>query len=238
MTVPSIDPIERNQILRAAVGIGLYAGAFGISFGAVSTTAGLNLWQTMILSLVMFSGGSQFAFVGIVAAGNPWFAIPASLLLAVRNAFYGVTISEIVHPRGWTKPLVAHLVIDETTAMAVGQKSPAAQRYAFFATGIILFILWQLGTFVGALVGAAIDPKSFGLDVAAPAAFIALLWPALTTTRAKLVAAGGGLVAFLLIPITSAGVPVIAAAIVALVMGMMEPPMSGSAEEAAGDIRT
>ena len=217
---------RRPAILRSAIGIGLYAGAFGVSFGAVSVSSGLSVWQTIVCSLVMFSGGSQFAFVGVAAAGSPWAGIPTALLLAVRNAFYGVRLSDILSGLGWRRPAVAHLVIDETTAMAVAQKRPDDQRYAFYATGLILFVLWQSGTVIGALVGGVIDTKAFGLDVAAPAAFAALLWPALVSVRARLVALAGALLAFLLIPIAPAGVPVIAAAVVAVVGGLTQrtPP--------------
>lgn len=225
----------RSSIVRSAVGIALYAGAFGVSFGAISTSSGLTVLQTMILSLVMFSGGSQVAFVGVAAAGNPMLGIPTALMLAVRNSFYSVTMSEILPKLGWKKLLVAHLVIDETTAMAVGQQHRWAQRYAFFATGLILFVLWQAGSLAGALVGATIDTQAFGLDVAAPAAFAALLWPSLTTTRAKVVALCGALLAFGLIPVAPAGVPVIAAAVVAVVGGLTEcrPPSPTGSEVAA-----
>lgn len=221
-THPSGSRIDNHAIiLRAAIGIGLYAAAFGASFGAVSTTSGLSLAQTLLLSLVLFSGASQFAFVGIAAtAGSPFAAIPAALLLAVRNAFYGVTLSEILNPRGLAKFWTAHFVIDETTAMAIAQSSLKAKRYAFWATGLILFSLWQLGTLAGGLLGAAINPAAFGLDAAAPAVFLALLWPGLTTTKTRLVALAGGLVAFALIPIVPAGVPVVAAALVAVVAGV------------------
>jgi len=153
----------------------------------------------------------------------------------VRNAFYGVTLSKILPRLGWAKPLVAHLVIDETTAMAVAQTGRQAQRYAFFATGSILFVLWQIGSLGGALVGATIDTTAFGLDVAAPAAFVALLWPSLRTPRARAVALGGGLLAFVLIPVAPAGVPVIAAAVVAVIGGLTErgrpaPDAPGPAE--------
>ena len=207
-------------VLRAAIGLGIYAGVFGATFGAVSVGSGLTVGQTMILSLVRFSGASQFAFVGVAAAGSPWAAIPAALLLGVRNAFYGVPISEILAPHGWRRVVTAHFVIDETTAMAVGQAEPRAKRYAFWATGVILCTLWQTGSLVGAVLGAAIDPKTFGLDAAAPAVFLALLWPQLRSRPAKLVALTGGLVAFLLIPVAPAGVPVIAAAAVAVVAGL------------------
>ncbi len=212
---------QRGPILRAAAGIGLYAAAFGASFGAVSVGSGLSLAQTMVLSLVMFSGASQFAFVGVAAAGgSPFAAVPAALLLGVRNAFYGVPMSEILHPRGARRWWTAHFVIDETTAMAIGQPTPAAKRYAFWATGLILCMLWQLGTLTGALVGRAIDPADFGLDAAAPAVYLALLWPNLNRTEARVVAVGGAALALALVPIAPAGVPVVAAAAVALVAGL------------------
>jgi 4-azaleucine resistance transporter AzlC len=212
---------QRSAILRAAVGLGLYAGAFGMAYGAVAVGSGLSVTQAMMLSLVLFSGASQFAFVGVVAAGGSGLAaIPAALLLGVRNAFYGVPVSEILHPRGWRRLWTAHFVIDETTAMAVGQPTRPAQRYAFWATGLILFTLWQLGSLAGGLLGTAIDPAVLGLEAAAPAVFLALLWPALRRRDGRLVALAGAAVALALVPIAPAGVPVIAAAAVALVAGL------------------
>jgi 4-azaleucine resistance transporter AzlC len=212
---------DRGAILKAAIGIGLYAGALGASFGAISVASGLTLGQTMVLSLVMFTGASQFAFVGVAAGGGtPVAAIAASLLLAIRNAFYGVPLSEILHPRGLARLWTAHFVIDETTAMAVSQATPRAQRYAFWATGLVLFFLWQLGSLSGAFIGRSIDPSAVGLDAAAPAVFLALLWPSLRRREARWVAAGGAVVALALISLTPPGVPVIAAASVALIAGL------------------
>ncbi|MGO1974412.1 MAG: AzlC family ABC transporter permease [Propionibacteriaceae bacterium] len=231
--VPVSKP-ERTDILRTAIGIGLYAAAFGASFGAVSIGSGLTVWQTMVLSLVLFSGASQFAFVGVVAAGSPFAAIPAALLLGVRNAFYGVTLSEILQPKGFARLWTAHFVIDETTAMAVSREGTRASRLAFWATGLILCGLWQVGTLTGALVGSAIDPADFGLDAAAPAVFLALLWPALRTRSARWVAAAGGLVGLALVPIAPAGVPVVASAVVAIVAGWRAPHSGRGAVPAEG----
>jgi 4-azaleucine resistance transporter AzlC len=213
---------ERGMILRAAIGIGLYALAFGASFGAISVGSGLSVLQTMVLSLVMFTGASQFAFVGVAAtAGSALAAVPAALLLGVRNAFYGVPVSEIVHPRGFPRLWTAHFVIDETTAMAVGQATAQARRFAFWASGLILFALWQLGSLAGALVGRAVDPAAVGLDAAAPAVFLALLWPSLRHPEARWVAAGGVVAALALVPVAPPGIPVLAAAGVALVAGLL-----------------
>jgi 4-azaleucine resistance transporter AzlC len=207
-------------MLRAAIGLGLYAGAFATSFGAVSVGSGLSVAQTMLLSLVMFTGASQFAFVGVVATGSPLAAAAAALLLGVRNAFYGVTLTKILKPRGWQRLWTAHFVIDETTAMAVGQSTRRQQRYAFWATGLILCACWQTGSLVGALVGTALDPAAFGLDAAAPAVFLALLWPALRQSANRWVALAGAGLALALVPLVPPGVPIIAAAGVAVVAGL------------------
>jgi 4-azaleucine resistance transporter AzlC len=213
---------ERGAVIRAAIGLGLYAGAFGMSFGAVSVGSGLTIWQTMVLSVVLFSGASQFAFVGLATAGgSPFAAIPAAMLLGVRNAFYGVPLAETLRPRGLFKLWTAYFIIDETTAMAVAQATPRAQRYAFWTTGLILCCLWQLGSLTGALLGTAISPKAFGLDAAAPAVFLALLWPMCKASSARWVALGGAGVALVLLPLVRSGVPVIAAASVAVVAGLL-----------------
>jgi 4-azaleucine resistance transporter AzlC len=231
--VPELASTKRSAIRRAAMGIGLYAAAFGASFGAVATGSGLTVGQTVLLSLVMFSGASQFAFASVAtASGSAFAAVPAALLLGVRNAFYGVPISELLHPRGIRRLVTAYFVIDETTAMAVGQDQPAAKRYAFWTTGLILGGLWQLGTLTGALVGRAIDPSAFGLDAAAPAIYLALLWPALKRVEARWVAVAGAAVAVVLIPLAPKGVPVIAAAVVAVVVGLW-PRRAAAAEGAA-----
>ncbi|MBB5789857.1 AzlC family ABC transporter permease [Jiangella mangrovi] len=217
---------SRSAIRRDAAGIAAYAAAFGASFGAVSVASGLNVWQTMVLSLVMFSGASQFALVGVIGSGGAGLAaVPTALLLGVRNAFYGVPLTRILGRRSLSGPrrlVTAQLVIDETTAMAVGHDEPESQRYAFWTTGVLLFILWNAGTLVGALGGSAIgEPETLGLDAMIPAAFLALLWPRLRTVEGRVVAAGGALVATALIPLVPAGVPVLAAAPIAVVAGLL-----------------
>jgi 4-azaleucine resistance transporter AzlC len=217
-------PPERAAILRAAGGLSLYAAAFGATFGAVSVAAGLSLAQTMVLSVVMLTGASQFAFVGVVSAGGaPLAAIPAALLLGLRNSFYGVPVTTILRPRGLRRWWAAHFVIDETTAMAVAQPTPAARRYAFWATAYALAPLWILGTLAGAALGSAVDPAALGLDAAAPAVFLALVWPQLKLAGGPVVAALGAAVAVALVPVAPAGVPVIAAAVVAVAAGLLGP---------------
>ena len=225
------EAAARGTVLRAAVGIGLYAGAFGASFGAVATGSGLSTGQAMVLSLVMFSGASQFAFTGVAGAGGSAVtAVAAALLLGLRNAFYGVSLTHVLVPRGLARLWTAHFVIDETTAMAVAQPSLRLQRYAFWTTGLVLCALWQLGTLLGALAGSAVDPADYGLDAAGPAVFLALLWPGLKRREARWVALAGALVAVALVPLAPQGVPVLAAAGVAVLAGLRPGAVPRSAE--------
>jgi 4-azaleucine resistance transporter AzlC len=213
--------VERGPIARAAAGIGVYAAAFGLAFGAVAVASGLNVLQACVLSVVMFTGASQFALVGIIAvAGSPYAALAAALLLGMRNAFYGVPIAGIVRPQGIGRLFAAHFVIDETTAIAVAQKQRAAGRFAFWTTGLVLFTMWNIGTVAGALIGSSINTSDLGLDAAAPAIFLALLWPQLSRERGPAVALGAVVVALALVTITPAGVPIIAAAGVAIAAGL------------------
>lgn len=212
----------RAVITRAAAGIGLYAGAFGITFGAVSAASGLSLTQAVVLSVVMFTGASQFALVGVLAAGGaPLAGLSAALLLGLRNAFYGVPVTHILRPRGWRRFWSAHFVIDESAAMALSQPTLPAGRYAFWATGLTLYVMWTLGTLAGALIGNGIDTSALGLDAAAPAIFLALLWPQLSRERAPSAALAAAVVALGLVPLVPAGVPIVAAAAVAIGIGLL-----------------
>ena len=215
-------PFARAAITRAAAGIGLYAGAFGITFGAVAARSGLSVTQAVALSAVMYTGASQFALVGVLAAGGSHLAgLSAALLLGLRNAFYGVPVTRILRPRGSHRMWTAHFVVDESTAMAVAQPAPRAGRYAFWATGVTLYALWTLGTLAGALIGSGIDTSALGLAAAAPAIFLALLWPQLSQERGRAVALGAAVVVLGLIPLAPAGLPIIAAAAVAIAAGLL-----------------
>ena len=214
---------ERASIRRDALGIAAYAGAFAVSYGAVAVAAGLSVAQTCTLSLVMFTGASQVAFVGVIGSGGSALAaLAAAMMLGLRNAFYGVRFTGVLGVHGRRTVIAAQFVIDETTAMAVTHDDQRAQRYAFWTTGVLLAIAWNVGTLVGALGGSAIgDPATFGLDAVVPAAFLALLWPRLTDHTSRLVAIGGALVATMLVPFVPPGIPVLAAAPVAVVAGLL-----------------
>jgi len=204
----------RRDLLRQAVVIGLATGAYAVSFGVLSVTAGLSVAKTCVLSLVMFTGASQFAVVGVIGAGGLVGAAAGNaLLVGARNAAYGFVAAPYLPAGRWRRALLSQLVIDETVAMARAQPDPAAARYAFSATGIAIYVFWNAGTLIGALAGTGLDPARFGLDAMFPAAFLALLAPQLRQPGTMRVAVAGGLIALALIPITPVGVPVLAAAL-------------------------
>jgi predicted branched-subunit amino acid permease len=199
-------------VLRDAIGIGVAVGAYGLSFGAVATTAGLSTVQACALSLLLFTGASQFALVGVLGAGGGAAAgVLSALLLGSRNTLYAVRLAGLLKLGGPRRILGAQLTIDETTAMATAAP-PGLERTAFWATGAAVYVLWNLGTLLGALGAARLgDPATFGLDAAVPAAFLALLAPRLREREGFGVALAGGLLALAAIPVTRPGVPVLIA---------------------------
>jgi 4-azaleucine resistance transporter AzlC len=218
--VEDIHPPQRRRISSNAVGIGLATGAYGLSFGAIGVASGLSAAQTQALSLLMFTGASQFALVGVLGAGGGAVAaILTAWLLGARNTMYALSMAPTLRVSGLRRFAAAELTIDESTAMALAHPDPpAAARHAFWATGISVYVLWNIGTVLGAVGAAAIgDPATFGLDAAIPAAFLALLWPRLVDRTMWAVALAGATVALLLTPLLLPGLPVLAAGLVALI---------------------
>ncbi|GEK20689.1 AzlC family ABC transporter permease [Cellulomonas xylanilytica] len=217
---------EGRAAIRQAVSVSLATGLYGVSFGALAVAAGLSVPQAMALSLLMFSGGSQFAFIGVVGAGGlPGAAIATAGLLGVRNGLYGPQVAPLIDSRGWRRPLAAQLTIDESTAVATAHEAPHAARLGFWWTGVGVFVLWNVFTLVGALAGDRMgDPARYGLDAAAAAAFLGLVWPRVTGPASRLaqtVAVGAVVVALALTPLVPAGIPVLLAAVVAIVAGLV-----------------
>ena len=225
-----MDPTANVRVaVRQALSVSVATGLYGVSFGALSVAAGLDLPQTVALSVLMFSGGSQFAFIGVLGAGGTGLAAVATAgLLGARNALYGVRVAPLLGASGWRRPLAAHLTIDESTAVGTAQPTAAANRAGFWWTGVGVFVAWNACTVAGAVLGDALgDPRQYGLDAAAPAAFLALVWPRVTGANARhaqLVAAGAVFVALAVTPFVPAGIPVLLAAIVAILAGVLTTP--------------
>lgn len=214
-----MDSTMTRSAVRDGLGVGLAVGLSGVAFGAAAVAAGLDMAQACALSLVAFSGASQFALIGVVAGGGNLIAgAVGAVLLGGRNALYGLRLAETLGVRGWRRLATAHVVIDETTAVATAQSGPRAARAGFWATAISIFTVWNLTTLVGALGASRLgDPDTYGLDVVGPAAFLALLWPRLRQgAPERRVAVLGAIVAVGATPLLPPGIPVMLAAVAAL----------------------
>lgn len=212
----SLRPHVRSRMAALAIAVGV----FGLSFGMLATTAGLSPLTAGLLSLLVFAGGSQFAAVGVLAGGgSPLAAVASGLLLNARYVPFGLAIAPELRGGALRRALAAHLVIDETVALALPERARCGPvECVFWVAGVLLGVTWVSGTVAGALAGSVIgDPDALGLDVAFPAGFLALLAPLLDSTRARVSAVAGAVIAVALLPLAPPGVPVLAAALGAAV---------------------
>jgi 4-azaleucine resistance transporter AzlC len=226
MTADTEPPAEDvRRVRRSSIGLGVAVGAYGVGFGALAVANGLSVPMAVVMSVLIFTGASQFAYIGIVGAGgSPLTAVATALALGARNTFYGLRMAPTVRARGTRRLLAAQITIDESTAMAMAQPTQTLARVGFWTTGTAVFIFWNIATLVGALATEQVsDPRSLGLDAAVGAAFLALLWPQLTSRVPRLVAGISAALALLLTPVLPPGIPVLLTAAVGIVMAWPEP---------------
>jgi 4-azaleucine resistance transporter AzlC len=214
---------RRSTVTRNAIGVGLATGVYGISFGALAVTNGFSFAQAQVLSLGLFSGASQFAVIGIMAAGGSAVAaVATSSLLGVRNGLYAFSLARVLKLKGIKKVFASQITIDESTAMSIANNDDEEMsRWAFWATGISVFVFWNIATAIGAFGASFVaDPKSLGLDAAVGAAFLALLWPRLINKENRTAGALAGILALFLTPFVQPGLPVLACVLIAIIMGL------------------
>lgn len=211
------DRTRRRRIHRQALSIAFALAPFGIVFGVACVQADLGLAEAIGFSAIVFTGSAQFAAVGVLGdGGGAVAAVSAGLLLNIRSLAFGVLLAPALTGRAGTRALLAQLVIDESTAVATAQDEPRWRRYGFLAGGIAVFTVWNLTTVAGVLLASIGDDfiTDLGLDAAAPAAFLALLWPRLVGdggATGRRIAVSGGLIAAAAVPFTPPGIPILLA---------------------------
>lgn len=215
---------DRRAAISMSLGVAAAVALYGISFGALAVASGLDVWQAQVLSLFMFSGGSQFAMVGLIAAGAPGItSVLVAGLLGVRNGLYSLRTAPLVGKGFFRRLIAGQLTIDESTAVALAQPTRASSRVGFWVTGIGIYLGWNSMTFLGAILGDALgDVSAFGLDAAAAAAFVGLLWPRLTSGEPVVVAVIAAVVTAVAIPFAPTGIPVLLAALAAFVFALVK----------------
>ena len=221
------------SVKKNSISVGIATGAAGIAFGTVAVADNFTVAQTCFLSLVLFSGASQFSLVGVMSSGgNALSAIITGSFLGARNGLYGVRMAGILKLSGWRKGVAAQITIDESTGMAIAQTNDTDQRTAFWYTGFGVYVFWNLFTLAGALGAKAIgNTSAWGLDVASPAIFCAVLMPRIfgsdgakgSRQRKTMYAA---LLAFIwalaITQIVPSGTPIITSVIIAVLLGWNE----------------
>lgn len=184
-----------------------------MSFGATAVAGGLPRWLPIVMSLLVFAGGSQFAAVSVVlAGGSPAAAVAAGAVLNTRLLPYGLAVADVT-AGGWPARLVgAQLTTDESVAFALRHADPQRRRTAFWTCGAALFTAWNVAVVLGVLAGTLVkNTGAFGLDATFPAVVLALALPTLADRRTAAAAGTGAAAAVALTPVLPAGLPVLAA---------------------------
>jgi predicted branched-subunit amino acid permease len=228
---------SRAGVWAQALSVAAAVAPFGLTFGVAASTAGLSLWQACGFSLLVFAGSAQFAAVGVLGAGGSALAaIGTGLLLNLRFVALGTTVSPHLPRRRWARALAAQWLVDESAAVALAQPDAGAARFGFLATGGAIYLGWNIATVVGHQLAAASGQviSSLGLDAAAEAAFVGLLWPRLADVGQRRVAGLGALVAVALVPVAPAGLAVLAAATAVIADRGLRHPGPQRAEGEAG----
>ena len=213
-----------SPTFRDSLSVSFTVGAYGVAFGAAAVANGFSVLQSCLLSLLTFSGASQFAVIGVIGAGGSAISgIATASLLGFRNGLYGVLMAPILKVRGFKRLVAAHITIDESTGVSLSQEArgPEAMREGFWLTGFGVFIFWNLFTLAGALGAKAMgDPSAWGLDAAVPAAFLGLVWPRLKSSTDKTLAIFAAVFAIATTPFLPAGLPIIGTAVIAVIAGL------------------
>lgn len=221
---------QTRPVVAASLTLGVAVGVFAISFGVGAVSAHASVLQACAISLLVFTGASQFSAVSVLMIGGSYpAALGGALVLGARNGVYGLAMAPHMRGRLGTRLVAAQLTIDESTSMAMAQSDERMRRVAFWVTGVTLFVCWNVGTLIGALAGQVIDTQKFGLDAAFPAAYVAMIFPLLRSShRARVAAALGVVICLVLIPFTPIGVPILCSALAVLVGIPAESPPPGS----------
>ena len=206
---------QRRSIRAQAISIGLAISPFGLAFGALCAESGVGVWEALGFSSLVFGGSSQFAAVSVLADdGTVIAAVTAGLLLNLRSLAFGVSMAPSLKGSLLWRAGVSQLMIDESTAIGSSQSTHELRRYGYLWGGLSVFVLWNATTLIGVSVLSEAESliTDLGIDATIPAAFLGLIWNKLENARHRVAALIGAITALILIPITPAGIPVIAAA--------------------------
>ncbi|MFN5341435.1 MAG: AzlC family ABC transporter permease [Roseiflexaceae bacterium] len=205
---------------------------FGMVYAVSALAAGLSIWETLGMSLIVFAGASQFTAVGLFGSGaNPWTIIATTAIINARHLLLAAsTASYIRRAPTWLRALVAFQLTDETYAVGIQHFAKhGGDAWYQFGSNLSLYVVWAASTVIGSLLGALIpDPGALGLDLIFPQTFIAFTVPLLRDRINRVVAGLAAVISVgtaLILPgswyVLSAGI--LASAVGALLARRSEP---------------
>lgn len=201
-------PGDKNDNLRADFRAGVTAIIpvllgllpYALIIGVVAVRVGLTPLQASGMSLLLFAGASQIAAMQLIHDGAPVLIILVTILFVnLRMAMYSASIAPwFATSRQSTRALVSYLLTDQAYMFSLygfeQHRSAAGQVAYYLGLALPMWLVWQLGTITGALLGAGL-PESWALDFTLPLIFLALLVPAIVDRGTLAAAVVGGVVA-------------------------------------------
>ncbi len=228
--------MSRWSVIRQGFGetIVVWPGVapFGMVYAVSALAAGLSVWETLGMSLIVFAGASQFTAVGLFGSGaNPWTIIATTAIINARHLLLAAsTASYIRRAPTWLRALVAFQLTDETYAVGIQHFTKhGGDAWYQFGSNLSLYVVWAASTVIGSLLGALIpDPGALGLDLIFPLTFIAFTVPLLRDRVNRVVAGLAAVISVgtaLILPgswyVLTAGI--LASAVGAMLARRMEP---------------
>lgn len=212
---------DRTASLRAGFRAALPYAAVGfllsMSFGIFARDAGFSAVAVVVMSAIVFAGSAQFAAVTILASGGTaGAAVAAAALMNSRFLPMGIAIEPSMPGRAPWRAAQGQAIVDASWAMA-NRGDGTFDRWFLFGSTAPQYVSWVAGGLLGALGGDVFgDTSRLGLDAIYPTFFLALVIAEVKDRTTLAVAVAGGLVALALVQVAPAGVPVLAASLVAL----------------------
>jgi 4-azaleucine resistance transporter AzlC len=176
---------EEKRTIKAgfmdALPLAIAIGAYGLSYGVLATQAGFSLLGIITMSLLVFSGSLQMVAVGMLTAGGSLVSVLiTSILLNLRNLLYGAALAEGLVPAKKWRWLLSFGVSDESFVLGSSRFKEHGPDPLYFGIVVVIFyIAWFFSSLIGGLIGSQVDPQKWGLDLAFPITFVAILIPSL-----------------------------------------------------------
>ncbi|MGL5206888.1 MAG: AzlC family ABC transporter permease [Acidaminococcaceae bacterium] len=178
---------EHREFYQGAIATGpilLGLIPFGVTCGLMGITAGLTQVETVVMSLLVFAGASQFVAITMLAGGiTSWFVLAmTTLLINLRHILMGASLAQYMLKQTLPQQmLLSFLLTDEAYALTTSRIYQKGYSAAYhLGASLSLYFFWVLSTLAGVFAGSYIpDPLSWGLDFAMPATFLVLLFPRL-----------------------------------------------------------